>query len=433
MQFLKTFHLMESGNENIFITGKAGTGKSTLLKYFRQKTKKKIAVLASTGTAAVNIQAQTIHSFFGFRPNVTPESIRQELLNNQVKNRSIYHILDTIIIDEISMVRADLLDCVDQFLRIIKKETNKPFGGLQVIFIGDLYQLPPVVTKQEELWFYSYYHTSYFFSAKCFQELKIDLIELNQIYRQQDPKFIQLLDSIRNNSMSDIDLETINKRYCKQFRNINSDFGIYLTTTNTKANLINQQNINKLNSKEFTFKGVITGKFPEGQLPNTLELKLKIGAQVMMLNNDINKCFVNGTIGQIISIDLSLNNYVILVLLENGLNVNIFPYTWEIYSPVIEEGQLVSKVIGTFTQYPVNLAWAITIHKSQGKTFDKVILDREGGAFAHGQIYVALSRCRSLEGLILTSKISKKDIIVDKHVIKFMSHYQRVESFESIV
>lgn len=426
-QFVKSLNFMESNTRNVFITGKAGTGKSTLLTHFRKNTQKKIAVLAPTGTAAVNIKGQTIHSFFGFKPDVTLESIkRRKDLGN--KKEDIYRTLDAIIIDEISMVRADLLDCIDKFLRLNGKKIDKPFGGLQIIFIGDLYQLPPVVPSKEKLIFNSYYSTPYFFSAHCFEGLEMEFIELDKIYRQSDLKFIQLLNAIRNNSITDTDIEIINERYNEGFEPDTGDFYIYLTTTNANAALINSQRLSVIKGKEFTFTGRVEGNFAKEQLPTLIDLKLKLGSQVMMLNNDINGRFINGTIGKIVSIDGEYEIPKLIILLETGKKVSVTPYTWESYNFYLEDTELKSNITGTFTQYPVMLAWAITIHKSQGKTFDKVILDIGNGTFAHGQMYVALSRCTSLAGLVLKKKIFKKYIWMDFNVVKFVTNYQYKKS-----
>jgi ATP-dependent DNA helicase PIF1 len=427
-QFVKSLNFMESNTKNVFITGKAGTGKSTLLTYFRKNTQKKVAVLAPTGTAAVNIKGQTIHSFFGFKPDVTLESIKTRRKDLGNKKEDIYRTLDAIIIDEISMVRADLLDCIDKFLRLNGKKIDKPFGGLQIIFIGDLYQLPPVVPSKEKLIFKSYYSTPYFFSAHCFEGLEMEFIELGKIYRQSDLKFIQLLNAIRNNSIIDTDIEIINECYNEDFEPDIDDFYIYLTTTNANAELINSQRLSVIKGKEFTFTGRVEGNFAKEQLPTLIDLKLKLGSQVMMLNNDINGRFINGTIGKIMNIDRDYEIPKLIILLETGKKVSVTPYSWESYNFYLEGTELKSNITGTFTQYPVMLAWAITIHKSQGKTFDKVILDIGKGTFAHGQMYVALSRCTSLKGLVLKKKISKKHIWMDFNVVKFVTNYQYKKS-----
>jgi ATP-dependent DNA helicase PIF1 len=427
-QFLRAFDLMESTVNNVFVTGKAGTGKSTLLNHFRNNTEKQLAVLAPTGTAAVNIKGQTVHSFFKFKPNVTLASIKAGRSSGDTKKENIYKKLDIIIIDEISMIRADLLDCIDKFLRINGKKFDQPFGGIQMIFIGDLYQLPPVVPSSEKEIFKSHYTTPYFFSAKCFQGLNMEFIELDKIYRQSDAKFINVLNAIRNNSATDDDINIINERYNENFEPNINDFYIYLTSTNTNAELLNSQRLSKIKAKEYTFTGAIEGSFAKEQLPTLIELKLKVGAQVMMLNNDSGGRFINGTIGKITSIDTDDEIPKLIILLETGKRVSIAPYTWESYNFYLEGAELRSGITGTFTQYPVMLAWAITIHKSQGKTFDKVILDIGKGTFAHGQMYVALSRCTCLEGLVIKKKIAKKHIWMDWNVVKFVTDYRYKKS-----
>lgn len=422
-QFTRAFEAMDNGIKNLFITGKAGTGKSTLLNHFRKNTNKKVAVLASTGAAAVNIKGQTIHSFFGFKPDVTLESIR--LVGP--KKRAIYKSIDVIIIDEVSMVRADLFDCIDQFLRFNGKDSSKPFGGVQAIFIGDLYQLSPVVKNNEREIFRSHYETPYFFSAHCFKELKVEFVELKVIYRQSDPKFIQSLNLIRNNSINDTELDVINERYNASFNPKANDFYIYLTTTNASAELINAKQLTEMHTEELEFQGKIDGDFGKEQLPTLIDLKLKLDSQVMILRNDPAGRFINGTIGKIVGVEESAEPKLVIQL-ETGKRVRIAPHKWELYNFYMEDTELKSKIIGTFTQYPVTLAWAITVHKSQGKTFDKVILDIGSGTFAHGQVYVALSRCRTLEGLVLKKKITKRHIIMDSAIPKFMSSYTKSTS-----
>lgn len=422
-QFIKAIDLMELGDKNIFITGKAGTGKSTLLNHFRQNTKKKVAVLAPTGSAAVNIKGQTIHSFFSFKPSITLESIKIKSTNKNNK-KNIYKALDIIIIDEISMVRADLLDCIDKFLRLNGKKIEQPFGGVQIVFIGDLYQLPPVVSSHEKEIFKSYYSTPYFFSARCFEQLEMEFIELDKIYRQSDQYFINLLNAIRNNSITDIDIAKINARYNKDFEPEADDFYIYLTTTNANAELINIKRLDQINNKQYIFEGEVEGEFGKEQLPTPTTLKLKIGSQIMMLNNDSNGRWINGTIGVIVGIDINEEPAEINILLETGTKVNITPHNWELYNFYLDGAELQSKIVGTYKQYPLMLAWAITIHKSQGKTFEKAILDIGNGTFAHGQMYVALSRCTSLEGLVLKKEIAKRHIIMDYNVVRFVTQYQ---------
>jgi len=396
-QFHHALDIMEGSNRSIFITGRAGTGKSTLLNYFRHTTRKKVAVLAPTGVAALNVKGQTIHSFFRFKPGITPDRVKKPRSDNK---ESIYRKLDAIIIDEISMVRADLLDCVDRFLRLNGPEADKPFGGIQIAFIGDLYQLPPVVTNGEKEVFQSLYETPYFYGARVFDSFEMEFVELEKIYRQHDEQFITLLNGIRNNSVTGEGLELLNERYQPDFEPPPEDFYVYLTTTNRLAEEINGKRLAGLKGRLYTFTGSIEGEFGQEYLATKIDLEVKVGAQIMMLNNDTEGRWVNGSIGKITCITQNGKGEDIIVAeLADDEEVEITPFTWEIYRFFVEGGGLQSEVIGTFTQYPLMLAWAVTIHKGQGKTFDRVIIDIGKGIFAHGQMYVALSRCTTLGGI----------------------------------
>ncbi len=421
-EFIAAFDALENTSQALFVTGKAGTGKSTLLQYFRLKTKKKIAVLAPTGVAAVNIKGQTIHSFFQFKPDITPETVDEMPIRK--KKRQMYASLDSIVIDEISMVRADLLDCVDAFLRIYGPHFEKPFGGVQVIFFGDLYQLPPVVSRGEEEIFKSYYQSPYFFSAKAFKSLDIRIMQLKKIYRQKDEAFIHLLNALRDNQLEVHHLKAFNVRV-KAFHELPADdFRITLATTNALAEKVNNERLKGLPGQAKVYQGVLSGEFDRKALPAPEILELKIGAQVMMLNNDQEKRWVNGSLGKITAINSAISgDDVLMVELENGSIVDIKKYTWEIYQYHYDEvaQSLVSDVIGYFTHYPLKLAWAVTIHKSQGQTFERVMIDIGWGTFAHGQMYVALSRCTSLEGIILKQPLAKRHILMDKRVQEFMN------------
>ena len=421
--FQHALDLMENTRQNIFITGRAGTGKSTLLNYFRRHTKKKIAVLAPTGVAAINVQGQTIHSFFKFKPTITLQSIKK---NSEDDKKNIYTKLDAIVIDEISMVRADLLDCVDKFLRLNGKTSEKPFGGLQMIFIGDLYQLPPVVTSQEKEIFQSQYKSPYFFSAQFFNHFKMEFIELEKIYRQQDERFINLLNSIRNKTTTDEDISLLNQRVNPDYTT--EEYCIYLTPKNVDAEAINEEKLNQLKGKMHVFEANIGGTFGKEYYPTRQTLNLKIGSQVMMVNNDYKNRWVNGTMGKVLSIERDDDAVAVVVELEDGQEVEVYPYTWEIYRFFLEKEGIQSETIGSFTQYPLTLAWALTIHKSQGKTFKNVILDIGAGSFMPGQVYVALSRCTTLEGLILKKPIQKKHIWLDYEVVRFVTNFQYQES-----
>ncbi len=414
---------MEDTGKSVFITGRAGTGKSTLLNYFRQTTGKKVVILAPTGVAALNVRGQTIHSFFRFKPDITPEKVKKLRFDND--NKNIYKKLDTIVIDEISMVRADLLDCVDKFLRLNGPMFDRPFGGLQMIFIGDLYQLPPVVTGAEKKAFTGIYETPYFYSAAVFNAMEAEFVELEKVYRQHDEAFIDLLNSIRNRSITEEGLNLLNQRYIPDFKPRPGDFYVYLTTTNALADEINNKELAKLKGKPHTFTGLIEGEFGNEYLPTLVDLNVKPGSQVMMLNNDARGRWVNGSIGKITRIIQTRNEDPIIVVdLKNGETVDVTPHTWEVFRFFAEEGELRSEVIGSFTQYPLTLAWALTIHKGQGKTFDRVIIDIGKGTFAHGQTYVALSRCTTLNGIVLKQPILKKHIWTDRKVVDFLTKYQ---------
>jgi len=419
-KFLQALDAMENTDKNVFVTGRAGTGKSTLLTYFREHTKKKVVVLAPTGVAALNVKGQTIHSFFSFKPDITPEKVKKLR-----RPGNIYRVIDAIIIDEVSMVRADLFDCVDIFLRLNGPRADKPFGGIQMIFIGDLYQLPPVVKNSEREIFASVYETPYFFSSRAFGRMEMEYIELEKIYRQHDEDFIRLLNSIRNNTANEADLATLNKRYMPDYRPPAKDFFIYLTTTNELADSINNAELEKLKGDVYTFTGKTEGNFNKESMPTRMELNIKTGAQVMMLNNDPLGRWVNGTIGKITSVINGADGMPVIVAeLADGEEVDIIPNTWEIFRFFAEDGELQSEVVGTFTQYPLMLAWAVTIHKGQGKTFDRVIIDIGRGTFAHGQMYVALSRCTRLGGIVLKKPVQKNHIWMDRRVVHFLTGYQ---------
>ena len=429
-EFKHALDIMEHTSRNIFVTGRAGTGKSTLLDYFQRTTKKKVAVLAPTGVAALNVKGQTIHSFFRFKPGITIDQIKKVRFGDQTKN--IYKNLDAIVIDEISMVRADLLDCVDSFLRLNGPRTSRPFGGIQMIFVGDLYQLPPVITGSEDAVFRLLYDTPYFYSANVFNSFDMEFVELDKVYRQHDEQFIGLLNVIRNRSVTEEALELLNQRCLPQFEPPPHDFYVYLTTTNKLADEINTRRLAGLNSPLYDLIGTPEGEFSEEYLPTAIKLQVKMGAQIMMLNNDAEGRWVNGSIGKVIEINQNRRgDHIIIAELTDGDIVEITPYTWEIFRFIVADGQLKSEVIGRFRQYPLMLAWAVTIHKSQGKTFDKVVIDIGRGTFAHGQTYVALSRCMTLGGIVLKKPILKKHIWMDYKVVDFLTRYQYKKAEQS--
>ncbi|MFT6336394.1 MAG: ATP-dependent DNA helicase PIF1 [Saprospiraceae bacterium] len=416
-EFKAVIDQLEHTKDNLFITGRAGTGKSTLLQLFRNTTRKVSAVLAPTGIAALNVKGQTLHSFFGFPPKMIN---RYDIQRR--KNWRMYTKLDIIIIDEISMVRADMLDNIDIFLRV-NRNVDAPFGGVQMVFFGDLFQLPPVIASDfEKRHFVTHYESPYFFSADIVTktDFEFSMIELHQVFRQDERKFINLLDSIRLNHFDYDDMEELNERVV----DLPDDAAYYITLTsrNKTAEEINTEEINKLTSEPFTYTANLTGMFNPRLFPTDPVLKLKVGSQVMFLKNDLQKRFVNGSIG--IVRDLTPNKIVVSVLdgYEDTKTFELEKWEWEIikYSNDPANPRSISTdTVGTFKQYPVKLAWAITIHKSQGKTFDKVIIDLGGGAFEYGQTYVALSRCRTFDGIILKRPIRPQDIKVDERVRDF--------------
>lgn len=445
----RALKIMSESNENLFLTGEAGTGKSTLLEYFRNTTDKNVVVLAPTGVAALNVEGQTIHSFCGFGPDITLQKVKK--LGAWSPKRKLLNSLSTIIIDEISMVRADLLDCVDRFLRLNGPIGTLPFGGLQIIFIGDLYQLPPVANERQfgnsggfapDNTLFKEYMSPYFFHSKVFKSAKFGFVQLKTAYRQKDRVFLDVLNAVRNNAATDEHLEILNTRIQNNAQKFAFEqFAIYLTPTNARARQVNNFFLEKIGSEPRIYIGKSFGSFEDRELPTDLNLQIKIGSQIMMLNNDSRKRWVNGTMGKIVGlkkpdINKAESPETVVIELETGETVNVEPYTWEMYQFVLDKHtqKIESKTKGTFTQYPFKLAWAVTIHKAQGKTFEKVYIDLASGTFAHGQLYVALSRCRTLEGLHLKRAINQADIILDSRIVEFLhslnpaeSHYSTLE------
>lgn len=378
----------------------------------------------------MNVRGETIHSFFGFLPDVTLQKVKK--IREAEEEKNLYKKLEVIVIDEISMVRADLLDCVDRFLRLNGPDRNLAFGGVQMVFIGDLYQLPPVVGREERDLFVSHYESPYFFSSPAFEESDMIFIELEKIYRQKDAHFIRLLNSIRNRSCTASDLAQLNERFMPEFQPEQDDFYISLTSTNELADRINRQQIGSLHGKSWNSKARIIGDIRKDSFPAPIDLELKVGAQVMLLNNDSAGRWVNGTIGKVTGFETGKEDDAVLVELGNSKTVKIVRNTWEVFRFALEDSKIVSDVVGVFTQYPLRLAFAITIHKSQGKTFEKVIIDIGRGTFAHGQMYVALSRCTSMEGLVLRQKIQPAHVRLDYAVVKFLTRYQYDQAKQSL-
>jgi ATP-dependent DNA helicase PIF1 len=390
------------------------------LNLFRQTTHKKIAVLAPTGVAALNVRGQTIHSFFGFPPRIiTPQEANVKVTRKDLQR--LYKNLELIVVDEVSMVRADVMDGMDRFLRL-NRESYLPFGGVQMVFVGDLFQLPPVLTNDpvQKSYFQDYYESPYFFSAKVFldENWGMEQIELRKVYRQESRHFLRLLEAIRINNLDFDDLDDLNERYLPGFTA--TEGYITLCARNATADKINQSALERLKTPLFKFQAVVEGAFEPNLFPTELVLGLRKGAQVMFIKNDPDREFVNGTIGIVESI--SDHHVKVSIADEYGATktVDVIPTNWEIlrYRSDIT-GEIVSEVQGSFTQYPLKLAWGITIHKSQGKTFDRVLLDLGSGAFEHGQLYVALSRCRTLEGIVLRQRIRPQDIITDGRVVDY--------------
>jgi hypothetical protein len=413
---------------SVFLTGKAGTGKSTFLRYIADKTNKNFVVVAPTGIAAINARGETIHSFFGlpFGP-IQPSDPRLRSNRYNEEKTEVMKNLELLIIDEISMVRADLLDGVDYILRKVRRNPY-PFGGVQVLLVGDLFQLEPVVTNDEKPFLENFYRSPYFFHAWALRELDLVNIELEKIYRQQDPFFIRTLNAIRNNTATYDDLVKLNHRPSKVMGG-DEKFYITLSTTKRNADKTNQEKLAALEGKEYVFTGKIEDDFPEKNLPTDRVLKLKKGAQVIFIKNDSSyiRKWVNGTLGVIEDMEDGL----LKIKLDSGKVVEVGEEIWENvkfkFNP--EKNRIEEDVIGKFTQFPIKLAWAVTIHKSQGLTFDNVILDLGSGAFAAGQLYVALSRCRTLEGIILKNKIRQRDIIVREEVL---AYYEKMNDFSQI-
>ncbi len=410
-EFQQAFDQLEKTENNIFLTGKAGTGKSTFLHYFRGLTKKNIAVVAPTGVAALNVSGQTIHSFFRLKPSFVDVTALKPNRSRILKE------LELLIIDEISMVRADVFDGIDHSLRLARKN-NLPFGGVQVCIIGDLFQLPPVVSREEKAFYEQYYASPFFFCTNAYKEGDFKTIQFNTIHRQNDSAFIGILNAIRAGTCDAAELEALNSRHNPKATPAVGT--LVLTTTNALAEDINNTKLAKTTGKARSYAGKSSGDFgmKGGRLPAPEALQLKIGAQVMFVKNDSEGRWVNGSIG----IVQKLESESITVSIGDSVH-EVKPEKWKSvgYEFEEEEGKIVEKTLGTYTQFPLNLAWAITIHKSQGKTLERVIIDLGSGAFAAGQLYVALSRCKSLAGIALKQPVTHTDIRCDEQVIEFMN------------
>lgn len=413
--------IVEKTDMSLFLTGKAGTGKTTFLREVVRYTKKKCIVLAPTGIAAVNAGAMTIHSFFQFGLGPFVQGViepKSDFRINKSKLELIRH-LQLLIIDEVSMVRADLMDHIDVELRRIRRN-SKPFGGVQLLMIGDLQQLPPIAHGGEDELLRQYYKTLYFFSSAALKSMKYSCIELKNVYRQTDGHFIDILNHARDCTLTSQDISDLNARYIPGFSPKPEDGYIRLMTHNRQVDYVNETELEKLDSKPYTFVAAVTGTFPEESYPTANSLTLKKGAQVMFIKNDPERRFINGTLGEVKSID---KNSIAVRLAESGTVIDVEPVEWQNirYQFDEESKEISSKQIGRFKQYPLKAAWAITVHKSQGLTFDKAIIDVHA-AFSPGQAYVALSRCRTLDGLVLSSPVSASVFMRDNAVDAYMNY-----------
>lgn len=422
------WNIIEKTSANLFLTGKAGTGKTTFLKRLKELSPKRMIVLAPTGIAAINAGGMTIHSFFQlpfspYVPGTTFGSGDQKRYQFSKLKRNIIRSIDLLVIDEISMVRSDLLDAIDSVLRQYRKRHDLPFGGVQLLMIGDLQQLAPVVTPQEEHLLGQHYDTPFFFSSNALKQVGYLTVELKKIYRQQDEQFISLLNQIRENKASEATLQALNQRYIPNFVPPKEGNYIRLTTHNAPAQYINEQQLAALPAQSFSFTADIEGDFPETSYPADFKLTLKPGAQVMFIKNDPQHRFYNGMIGEVIGVKTDENGSKIIVRSkDSGEEFELEKMEWTNAKYTLNEKtkEIEETVEGKFMQYPLRLAWAITIHKSQGLTFEHAIIDASH-SFTHGQTYVALSRCKTLEGMVLSEPLSRGAIISSQTVDTFTS------------
>jgi len=431
IELRRAWDFVENTGTSVFITGKAGTGKTTFLKTLKEHSSKRMVVVAPTGVAAINAGGVTIHSFFQLplSPYVPNTSYKSKYDFSQEK-RNIINTLDLLVIDEISMVRSDLLDAIDNVLRRFRQH-DLPFGGVQLLMIGDLQQLAPVVTEQDAQLLNPYYDTPFFFGSKALSMIHYVTIELKHVYRQTDYHFISLLNAIRDGNVRDEVISELNQRYIKDFHPEPNEGYIRLTTHNSIAQKYNDKELSEIKQPVRNFEATIEGNFPEYSYPTDVTLSLKVGAQVMFIKNDssLNRQFYNGKIGHVVGFE---DEEIIVRCPDDDFDIKVSPMNWENVKYVLNDKtkEIDSEVQGVFTQYPLRLAWAITIHKSQGLTFEKTIIDA-AMSFASGQVYVALSRCKSLDGLVLASPLSRHAIIRDQRVNNYISH-QEIEAQQSI-
>lgn len=423
--------LVQFTHRSLFLTGKAGTGKSTFLHYIAQTTKKKYVILAPTGIAAINVGGATLHSFFKlpFHPllpndrRYSTQQLRNTLKYNSEKIKLIRE-LELIIIDEISMVRADIIDFIDKILRVYSHNMRIPFGGKQLLLVGDVYQLEPVLKEEDWQLLQPYYPSKFFFDAHVFRSFQLVCIELQKVYRQRDDKFINILDHIRTSTITNTDLSLLNQQVGQHQPMDAHQLSITLSTRRDTVDYINSLHLSKLPGDATILHGSIDGEYPENNLPTPIELEVKTGAQILFIKNDREKRWVNGTLGTIIGIG-DEEDGKIYVRTEQGEDVDVEQEVWNNvrYTYNQKEQKVEEEILGSFQQFPLRLAWAITIHKSQGLTFNQVKIDLSGGVFAGGQTYVALSRCRSLKGIALQEPVKREDIYVNQEVVKFSKTY----------